>query len=521
MYRRDFLKLTGAAFAVSGFAGACSPVSNKSKLPNIVYILADDMGFGDIQCQNPESKYPTPNLDRLAKQGCRFTDTHTNSAVCTPTRYGILTGRYSFRTSLKKGVLNGMSKPLIPSDRMTVASMLKDRGYYTACVGKWHLGMNIPVDETKKSDKKKNPRGWNVDATKSVTGGPVDVGFDTFFGIPASLDMPPYMYIHDRDIVEAPTAPASSEEFKRRGHRSPSFRAANVLGDLTRHASGIIKKHSEINSAKPLFVYLPFTAPHTPVKPAKEFQGRTDSEYGDFVVEVDHRVGEIMKALDDAGIADNTLLIFTADNGASPNAAKTAIENGHTPNKPWRGGKTHVWEGGHRVPFFVRWPGKVKTNSVCDDLYCVTDLMATCADIAGVKLPDNAGEDSVSMLESMLGKKQGDSDRIPVIHHAYRGQFAIRHGKYKLICCQGGGGWDEKDWGMPILPIDESVPGQLYDTQNDIYEEKNLYKEKPEIVSKLARMLVEIIDNGRSTPGSKQKNSDPEDCRLPEWVREL
>lgn len=460
MERRIFLKISAGAIAAMTAKPAFAQQPQK---PNIVYILADDLGFGDITCQNPRSKYPTHNLDRLAQQGCRFTDTHTNSAVCTPTRYGILTGRYAWRSPLKEDVLDGMSLPLIPPDRLTVASLLKQNGYYTACIGKWHLGLEIPK-------KLRRP-----DAEKPVTSGPIDLGFDTFFGIPASLDFPPYMYIHDRKIVQAPTERIDEKEFGRPGYKSPLLKAKDVLPELTARACAVIRDHPNNHPEKPLFLYFALTAPHTPVTPSNRFKGKTDSPYGDFILQVDDTVGQIMKTLHAAGLSENTLLIFTSDNGASPNAAASAIQKGHQPNKPWRGGKSLNFDGGHRVPFFVRWPGKTEPASTCTELYCTTDLIATCADIIDAKLPDNAAEDSVSMLPAMLGRSTEQAQRRYIIHHSISGQFAIRRGKYKLIASQTGGGWDDKNLGLPILPVDESAPGQLYDIEKDPYETINLY----------------------------------------------
>jgi arylsulfatase A-like enzyme len=463
--------------------------------PNLVYILADDLGYGDVQCQNPDSKIPTPNIDKLAAGGMRFTDLHTNSAVCSPTRYGIMTGRYSFRTWLQKGALSGYQKAMISEGRITVASLLKDNGYYTTCIGKWHMGWNWGRDEKGK-----------VDFTKPFTGGPIDSGFDSFFGIPASLDIPPYCYCEDDRVLKLPTRQVPKGVFGGRpGVADPDLKPEQMMLDINDRITTLIKNHKILADDRPFFVYYPLPAPHVPVVPAKQFIGKTTmGKYGDYVFEVDWVVGEVVKALEEAGIADNTIVMFTADNGASPSAAGSAIRKGHRPNWPYRGGKTTLWDGGHRVPFIVRWPAKVRPGSVNNELFCTTDLLATCSDIVGQALPDNAGEDSISMLPALQGKPTPQT-RKGVIHHSVYGNFAIRSGKWKYIAIQGGGGWGYS-WGMKRIPIDKDVPGQLYNMDEDVFEEHNLYSGNPEIVKTMAELLETLVQDGRSTPGAKQEN---------------
>jgi len=471
--------------------------------PHIVFILADDMGYGDVQCQNPQSKIPTPNLDRIAAEGRRFTDAHTTSSVCTPTRYGILTGRYNWRSRLKSGVLGGWSPPLIENDRLTVASLLKQNGYYTAVVGKWHLGL-----------------GWqDNDATRPLTAGPNTLGFDHSFLVPASLDMSPYCYVVDHRVPNPPTEKVSARVFGRVGVRTPGLVPEDVLGDLTRHTVEVITEHAKARGDQPLFLYFPLTAPHTPVAPSGEFQGKTDSKYGDFVNEVDWSVGQVMDALGKAGMAENTLLIFTADNGASPNAASSAIAKGHAPNRPYRGGKSTIWEGGHRVPFIVRWPARIEGGTTCSQTICTADLMATCAEIVGAELPDNAGEDSFSFLPQLQAEPNDQAVRPTTIHHSISGAFAIRKGPWKLITVSGGGGWDTKDWGMPKVPVDRSVPMQLYDLVEDSGEKNNVYARHPRIVDELLAELTELVNRGRSAPGAPQHNDGKGPWRQLNWMK--
>jgi arylsulfatase A-like enzyme len=447
--------------------------------PNIIYILCDDLGYGDIKCLGGErSKIATPNLDRLAAGGMIFTEAHSSSAVCSPTRYGILTGRYNWRTQLQKGVLNGYSAPLIARDRLTVPAFLKQHGYITACMGKWHLGMDI--DE-------KNPN-------EPIGEGPTTRGFDSYFGISASLDMPPFAFIENDRFTEAPTA---QKKWGRTGAAAPGFDAADVLPKLAHKASEYILTRSKENT--PFFLYLTLTSPHTPILPTKEWQGKSGiNPYGDFVMETDWAVGVVLAALDKAGIANSTIVFLTSDNGCSPAAKFDELESkGHFPSELRRGTKADIWDGGHRIPLIARWPGKIKAGGRTEQLTCLTDLMATCAGIVGTKLPDSAGEDSFNLLPVLLGTAKG-SVREAVVHHSIKGNFAIRQGKWKLELCKGSGGWTKG--GI----TDE--PGQLFDMSKDVGEQVNEYNQHPEIVAQLTRLLEKYVADGRSTPGPSLKN---------------
>ena len=447
--------------------------------PNIIFVLFDDLGYGDVKCLGGErSKIATPHLDRLAAGGMIFTEAHSSSSVCTPTRYGILTGRYNWRTRLQNGVLNGYSAPLIDKDRLTVPALLKQHGYATACIGKWHLGMDL-------HEKK---------MAGEIGNGPTTRGFDSYFGISASLDMPPYAYIENDRFTEAPTV---QKEFLRKGAAAPGFEAVDVLPTLTRKAVEFIGQQAK--AGKPFFLYLPLASPHTPIVPTKEWLGKSGlSPYADFVMQTDSSVGQLIDALKEAGISNNTLIIFTSDNGCSPAAKVDELEGkGHFPSELRRGYKSDIWEGGHRVPFIVHWPDKVKAGSHTDQLTCLTDLLATSAEIVGGKLPDNAGEDSVSILPALLGIAK-DPLREAVVHHSIRGTFAIRQGRWKLAFCKDSGGWS-KGGGV-------ATPGQLYDMSKDAGERTNEFKEHPEIVSQLTKLLDKYVADGRSTPGAVQKN---------------
>ena len=502
--RRAFLKTSGGGVLALWLAGRmpAARAADMPKFPNIVYILCDDLGYGDVRSLNPEGKIPTPNLDKLAAQGVIFTDAHSGSAVCSPTRYGIMTGRYSWRSTLKSGVLYTNSPPLISTDRLTVASLLKQRGYRTACIGKWHLGMVF------KTTDGQGQRVNNLDYSQPLNGGPNSLGFDYYFGIPASLDMEDYYFIEGNRVVQAPTQPVKGEEglrYHRPGLMAEDFTLEGVLPALTRHAVGVIDGHARDYADKPLFLYLPLSAPHAPVVPNEEFKGRGNvGLYGDFVAEIDSSVAQVLDALDRNGMADNTLVIFTSDNGFAPIADLDGLlAQGHDPCYVFRGTKADIFEGGHHIPFIARWPGRISPGSTCTDTICLADLMATAAEITDFDIPDNAGEDSVSFLPALLAKTPRPV-REATVHHSSNGSFAIRQGKWKLIFCPDSGGWSHptpKEAKTMDLP-----PIQLYDLEADIAEQNNVYAEHPDVVKRLTKLMKQYINRGRSTPGAPQKN---------------
>jgi arylsulfatase A-like enzyme len=457
--------------------------------PNIVVILADDLGWGDVKCFNSDSKIPTPQLDRLAREGLRFTDAHTASSVCTPTRYGLLTGRYPWRTRLQSGVLNGFSPPLIARDRMTVASLLKSQGYATACIGKWHLGVTWTTNNAA------------LDWKKPLLDGPTNHGFDYFYGVSASLDMPPYVFIENDRVTSVPT---TEKKWIRSGPAAEDFEAEDALPILTRKASEWIGQRTK--DSKPFFLYLAFTAPHTPILPTKEWQRKSGlNAYGDFVMQTDAAVGQVLDALEKAGAATNTLVIFTSDNGCSPAAGAGELQaKGHNPAGPWRGLKSDIWEGGHRVPFIARWPGHINAGASNDETICLNDLLATTAALVGAKFPENAGEDGVNILPALLGEKLRQPLREATVHHSIEGKFAIRQGPWKLALCPGSGGWmSPKD----VAATKQGLPAvQLYNLTSDPVETKNVQAEHPEIVTRLTKLLEKYVADGRSTPGKALKN---------------
>ena len=453
--------------------------------PNIVIILADDLGYGDLRSYNAGSRIPTPHLDRLAVEGMRFTDAHAPSALCTPTRYGLLTGRYAWRTRLKKGVLNGYSPLLIEPGRLTLASLLKGRGYATAAIGKWHLGLGAAEP---------------ADFSRPLDPGPNQVGFDYFFGIPASLDMPPYVFVENRAATTPPTGSAPASEMRRRGGDgfwragaiAPGFTHQAVLPAIAEKAESFIGKQS---AARPFFLYLPLTAPHTPWMPAAEFRGRSGAGYyGDFVAHVDDVAGRVLRALDRAKVRDNTLVVFTSDNGA--HWLPSDIEAwGHRANGALRGQKSDIWEGGHRIPFIVRWPGRIRAGGTSQELICLTDVLATVAAIVRAPLPRDAAEDSVSLLPVLLGRTLRAPIREAIVHHSGDGTFGIRQGTWKLALGLGSHGFSEP---RTVAAAAGGPEGQLYDLATDPGEQDNVWLQHPEVVTRLTALLSKYQTEGRS-----------------------
>lgn len=476
--------------------------------PNIIYILVDDMGYGDVSCLNKNSKISTSHLDKLASGGMTFSDAHAASAVCTPSRYSILTGRYNWRSRLKSGVTFGFDEPVIEPGRKTVASLLKEQGYQTGCVGKWHLGWTWP----------KKHGADEVDYTQTISNGPVSLGFDYFFGISASLDMPPYVYIENNMPTAVPNRvipESTGKAFWRAGPAAPDFRHEDVLPKLTRKALSWIEQHA--GQKNPFFLYFALPAPHTPILPLPEFAGKSGTnEYGDFCLQVDDTVGQVTAVLDKLGLADDTIVIFASDNGCSPMADFEELAGvGHQPSYIFRGHKADIYEGGHRIPLIIRWPAFIRAGATTDETVCLVDLMATCADILGVKLPDNSGEDSVSNLPLWSGAVVDKSLREATVHHSIDGSFSIRKGNWKLEMCPGSGGWSSP---RPGKECEGLPPVQLYDLSVDISERANVYDKHPQIVDELKALLTRYVENGRSTPGRKQGNTGPVEWRQLWWM---
>ncbi len=491
----------------------CNSADSRADIPrpNIVIVLADDLGWGDPQCYQADSKIPTPAMDRLAEEGLRFTDAHTPSAVCTPTRYGLLTGRYAWRTRLKSGVLDGFDPPLIGESEDTIASLLKRAGYKIHCVGKWHLGMTWTRKDGSTVEDRDVSKGFrqgaDVDFKKPFRGGPINVGFDSYFGISASLDMSPYCFLRDDRAVAIPkllTEQNRDGMFMNQvpGLTTEDFRLVDVLPRIGEEASKIIRDSRD--DPTPFFCYVPLTAPHLPVVPTAESKGKSAAgSYGDFVVSTDNAVAAILNALDQTNQTNDTLVIFTSDNGGLFHYwdFRAADDGGKSPNKPrgehlrtfshqsnadWRGTKADIYEGGHRIPFLVRWPGRAKPRRTVDQTVELTDIFATVAEIVEQKASGLSGCDSVSMRALIEGEDPTQT-RSYSVHHSLRGTFAIRHGKWKLIAGRGSGGFTQ-----PNAIKSNQPAGQLYDLSVDPQEKENLYMTEPRIVSDLSTKLAEI-----------------------------
>jgi arylsulfatase A len=504
------------ALAASAVSGACRPLAALATPPNIVVMYADDLGYGDVHCYNPDrGKIPTPYLDRLAAEGVRFTDAHSSSGVCSPSRYTLLTGRYHWRTRLQSGIVGTWGDPLIAPDRVTLGTLARQHGYRTACIGKWHLGWNwsLSAEEKQALTPPQATAGsrpaattdqratWQRIFSRPIGGGPITRGFDVYFGTDVP-NWPPYCFIDNERTMGIPSEflPAADFKHHRASTQGPAlaeWRLEAVLPALRDRAVQFIRESSR--SEKPFLLYMPLTSPHTPLAVNEPWKGKSglDNACADLIMETDAVVGDVLATLDAAGAAGNTLVVFSSDNGfAAYVGAKDLEARGHHPSGPLRGYKSDAWEGGHRVPFIVRWPGVVQPGSVCHQLVHQADLMATCAEVLGTTLPDHAGEDSVSLLPLLKG------GTAPVREHAVscsaRGVPAVRIGSWKYIAGPGPGGRSEGDG------AEQSV--QLYDLAADIGEQDNLAGAEPGRIAAMQQLLERLITAGRSTPGAPQTN---------------
>ena len=468
--------------------------------PNILLILADDMGLDSVSAFNDKMGMKTPAIDRLAREGMSFTDAHSTSGVCTPTRYAVLTGRYNWRSRLKRGIVGAWERPLIADRRLTLPKMLRAHDYDTACIGKWHLGWHWPKKEggtTQRLDE--------IDFTGAVTGGPNDRGFDYYFGDDVP-NWPPYVWHENERLLGMITTrmEAGAMVGVSAGPAAADWDFRAVLSEYAKRWSQHIRERA--GQRRPFFLYAPMPSPHTPIAPHSDFRGRTGvSEYADFLVQTDWAVGELLRALKETGQADNTLVIFTCDNGTSPKADFPQLDAaGVHLNEHWRGWKADAYEGGHRVPFIVRWPGRIESGAKCEQTITLADIMATCAELVGHPLPADAAEDSTSLLSTLRGQNTSGPLHDVVVHHSVSGHFAVRKGKWKLLLCRGSGGWSPP---REALALKEGLPPvQLYNLQDDPKETLNLQADHPEVVAQLTADLRRIVEQGRSTPGPKQPN---------------
>ncbi|MFO1053513.1 MAG: arylsulfatase [Planctomycetota bacterium] len=475
-----------------------------SRPPNIVIVLADDLGYGDPGCYNDQSKIATPNIDRLAREGMRFTDAHSPSAVCSPTRYGLLTGRFAWRTRLQSGVLWPWDVPLIDEDRQTLPAMLRAIGYRTECVGKWHLGWDWPLrdgghllDEAPAhlfTVAERNTVQPRIDFLRRIRGGPLAAGFDHYFGDDVP-NFPPYAFIEDDHLTQQPTAQNDERLFGHDGPMVPGWDLSAVLPAITQRAAAIIDEHARSRSSQPLFLYLALTSPHTPIAPSTRWAGTSGAgSYGDWVAETDWALGEVLDALDRNGLADDTLVVFTSDNGSPQRDAhaftgpvgSVKANFGHDSSRPWRGLKGDAWEGGHRIPFLVRMPEVVSAGTTEDEPIELTDLFRTLAALTGARVAPGAAEDSVDFSDLLRGAPRHGPVHELLVMHSGSGLFAVRQGSFKLILGKGSGGFSRYE------PPPDAPEGQLYDLANDPGETENLYASRPELVTSLRAALQRV-----------------------------
>ena len=483
-----------AAVLIGAFGAAAAPQ------PNVIVILGDDMGIDSVSAFNTKMGLKTPAIARLASEGMSFMDAHSTSGVCSPTRSGLLTGRYNWRSRLKRGIVGQWERPLIANARLTLPEMFRAQGYATCMIGKWHLGWNWPGKGggvTEKLDK--------IDFTKPIAGGPNSHGFDYYFGDDVP-NWPPYVWRENVNLLGNLTAQIKQGTMVgvSAGPAVPDWDFSAVLLEYGKRCAEYVRGRK--GKEQPFFLYFPMPSPHTPIAPGGKFKGITGiSPYAEFLVEPDWAVSEIMKALKDTDQADNTVVFFTCDNGTSPKANFPQLDAaGVHLNVNWRGWKADAYEGGHRVPFIVRWPGQVKPGTRSTQTITLTDIMATCGGILGAELPANAAEDSVSLLPVLRGKKMEKPLHDVVIHHSGSGHFAIRKAQWKLLLCRGSGGWSpprETEAAKKKLPM-----LQLYDLANDPKESKNLHAQYPNKVKELVSDLAKAFRNGRTTHGPRQQN---------------
>ena len=477
----------------------CLLAGKKESFPNVIFVLADDLGMGDVSPTNPECKIKTPHLQKMADEGITFHDAHTSSSVCTPTRYGVLTGRYNWRSTLARGVLSGNSDHLIPADRATVGHLLKRAGYHTQMIGKWHLGW----------DWDRSGKGWNkINFKKPVKNGPDINGFVNYYGHCGSLDMPPYVWVDTGKVTALPDREEGVDRSEdpygwyREGPIGPDFKIDEVLPHLFEKSVAYVKERAK--KKQPFFLYLPLPAPHTPIVPVPPYRDASKmNPYADFMMQVDGHMGELFAAIKEAGVDENTLVFFTSDNGCSNQANfEKLAEFGHDPSAGFRGHKADIYEGGHRVPLIVRWPAKIKEGRDSSALVCLTDLYATLQEITGQPKKDDGGEDSFSLLPVFEGKKQ--TRRKTLVSHSINGSFAIRKGDWKLCLTAGSGGWsrpkddEAKAKGLPSL--------QLYNLKEDKGERNNLQAKAVKQTNTLLLLLNQQVQDGRSTPGNPVPN---------------
>ena len=493
--------------------------------PNIIFILADDMGYGDVEILNSNSKIATPSINKLAEEGITFTNAHAPASVCTPTRYSFLTGRYPWRSKMKSGVSWIWEAPLIERDRFTIGEMLQREGYYTACIGKWHLGWNWPTTDGIPAVV---DNGKNVDYSLPIKNGPTTLGFNYYFGddVPS---FPPHAFIKNDRVVTMPTAWLEPGKAGAPGAMTPGWTYENLMPTISTKAIKFIEERTLNSPDQPFFLFFSLSAPHTPIAPNESFLGSSEAgRYGDFVGEMDHYIGKLLRTVDSLGISENTLIIFTSDNGPTnmdgenyTGEVGSILEYGHNSSGILRGLKSDSWEAGHRVPFIAKWPGRIPKNTKSNSLISLSDMMSTFAEITEYQLPDSVAEDSYSILPLLSGKEE--RVRKDLIVQSGNGILSLIDGDWKLIMSSGGGGMWSKKGELPKFDPNSNrwINVQLYDLDSDLEETTNLCDQYPEQVESMVTLLTEYILNGRSTEGDPLSNDGKKRWESVRWIQEL
>ena len=496
---KSFFSLVATLVFVVSISSAAETLA---KSPNVLILYADDLGYGDLNIQNADSKIPTPNLDRLAREGMRFTDGHSSSGICTPSRYALLTGRHHWRDF--HGIVNAFGGSVFQPERLTMPEMFKEQGYTTACIGKWHLGWDWNAI---RKEKGRSIKPEAFDWSKSIPDGPLAHGFDHYFG-DTVINFPPYCWIEDDKVVEAPDVMMDTSKWKpikegrwecRPGPMVSDWDPYECIPTLTKR--GVEYIHAQAKTDQPFFLYFAFPSPHAPIIPNDKFDGKSQAgPYGDFVYETDDACGRLLKALADSGQTDNTIVIFTADNGPEKYAYARDEKFDHWSARPFRGLKRDIYEGGHHVPFLVRWPGVTKAGAVCDALVSQIDIMGTMAEMLDFDLPADAAEDSHNLLPLLNGEV--DSVRDTHVHNTFANSYAIRHGDWLLINAKTGyhsgrnAAWESKRG----YPPDDKQPVELYNLKEDVGQKHNLADKHPDKVEQLKALLAKIRQQGHSAP---------------------
>lgn len=512
---RDMKIFTAALFGIIGLL-CVSSSAIASETPNILFILADDLGYGDLGCYNPESSIPTPNIDRLASEGIRFTDAHSPCTVCTPTRFSLMTGQMAFRVPNGGRVFSGAGGPsLIQPGKFTMPGMLRGQGYTTACFGKWHIGLTFSDSEGQPIHDGSPAGVARIDYSRDIDGGPLDCGFDQFYGT-ACCPTTDWLYAYidgkripvpPKDKLDKSTLPSHPySKDNRQGWVAPDFDLEEVDMKFLEKSQQFLRQHHRDSPEKPFFLFHSTQAVHLPSFPGQSFKGKTDSgPHGDFIFELDYVVGQLLETLKELELAENTIVMFSSDNGPEvPTVYHMRHDHEHDGSRPWRGVKRDNYEGGHRVPFIVRWPGRIRAESTSHQLTSLTDVLATVAEITKSEIPKGEAEDSFSMLPAMTGTDEGKAIRPYVLMQGFGGKrwLAIRQGKWKYLAHKGSGGNNYathpmlKEYALPDTAPE--APGQLFDLESDPGEQKNLAQELPEVAKRMNDLLQQAIGQAGS-----------------------